>query len=393
MKILHSLTSYPPSTGGAQFHMHQLACELKNQHELIVVSQWNQNRTDWLLGTTIKSISKSSSYVINEIPVTQIGFAFQEKLKMVPWVLSYPIFQGIAVDKISDVFLKEFNKTVKEIDIVHNCRIGREFISFASYKYAKQKDIPFIITPVHHPAWSGWFHRLYHQLYRKSDAVIALTESEKKILTSLGVQESKIHVTGHGPILSKDFDSKRFKNKYKMADVSIVLFLGQKYEYKGLWQLLNSTKLIWEKFPDVHFLFIGPRTQYSIKLFAEYHDSRILELDTVSLQEKTDALAACNVLCVPSTQESFGGVYTEAWSMGKPVIGCNIPAVSEVIDHGVNGLLVSQSAESIADGIIQILSSSEFANEMGLSGKNKVQTNYSWNQLAKKTNDIYLSLK
>jgi len=393
MKILYSLTSYPPSTGGAQFHMHQLACELKNQHELGVISQWNQNRTDWLLGTTIKSVSKSGSYVIDEIPVTQIGFAFQEKLKMVPWVLSYPIFQGIAVDKISDVFLREFNKTIKEIDIVHNCRIGREFISLASYKYARQKDKPFIITPVHHPAWNGWFHRIFHNLFKNSDAVIALTQSEKKTLINLGVQDSKIHITGIGPILSEVFDGNRLKQKYNLKDVPIVLFLGQKYEYKGLLQLLNSTKIVWNKFPDVHFLFIGPRTKYSINLFSEYYDRRILEIDKVNLQEKTDALAACNLLCVPSTQESFGGVYTEAWSMGKPVIGCNIPAVSEVIDHGVNGLLVSQSAESIADGIIQILSSNKLANEMGLNGKNKVQNNYSWNQLAKKTLEIYLSLK
>jgi glycosyltransferase involved in cell wall biosynthesis len=58
------------------------------------------------------------------------------------------------------------------------------------------------------------------------------------------------------------------------------------------------------------------------------NDPRILELGSVDLQTKTDALEACTLLCLPSTQESFGGVYTEAWSFKKPVIGCDIPAVS-----------------------------------------------------------------
>jgi hypothetical protein len=35
-----------------------------------------------------------------------------------------------------------------------------------------------------------------------------------------------------------------------------------------------------------------------------------------------------------------GGVYTEAWSFCKPVIGCPIPAVSELIVEGVDGCLV-----------------------------------------------------
>ncbi len=58
-------------------------------------------------------------------------------------------------------------------------------------------------------------------------------------------------------------------------------------------------------------------------IFAEAtRDPRVTDLGIVDTQTKTDALdiAHSSMLCVPSTQESFGLVYVEAWSLGKPVI-------------------------------------------------------------------------
>jgi len=168
-----------------------------------------------------------------------------------------------------------------------------------------------------------------------------------------------------------------------------VLFLGQKYAYKGIANLLESTEKVWKKYPDTQFWFIGPRTDFSRKLFQQVADPRIIELDAVPLQEKTDALAACTLLCVPSAQESFGGVYTEAWSLGKPVIGCPIPAVSEVVNVGENGLLAEQDSESIAKAILQLLDNPKDAEQMGQRGKMKVESNFTWEQIAHKTYQVY----
>jgi hypothetical protein len=38
-------------------------------------------------------------------------------------------------------------------DMVHNFRIGREPISFASFNAARKRNIPFIFTPFHHTRW------------------------------------------------------------------------------------------------------------------------------------------------------------------------------------------------------------------------------------------------
>jgi glycosyltransferase involved in cell wall biosynthesis len=392
MKILYTLTAYPPSTGGAQIHMHQLAQRLKNNNEVNVICQWNRNRTDWLLGTTLNAESQNHQYEIDEIPVWQIGITENEKKMLARWVYAYPFLQGISIEKISHTLFSIMQQLPVTFDIVHNCRIGREGISFASYQLARKNSAPFVLTPVHHPAWAGWFHRYYHKLYRNADALIALTEIEKKTLAGLGVDERKIHVTGIGPILSSNFSPNRFVNQYELADAPIILFLGQKYAYKGIATLLGATEKVWKVFPETRFVFLGPRTPYSVKLFKNSFDQRILEIDAVPLQEKTDALAACTLLCVPSAQESFGGVYTEAWSLGKPVIGCDIPAVREVVNHGVDGLLVAQDGNAIADAIIQILKSPNECARMGQKGKMKVESRFTWEKIAKKTFEVYESL-
>lgn len=55
--------------------------------------------------------------------------------------------------------------------------------------------------------------------------------------------------------------------------------------------------------------------------------------------ELPSILSELDVLCAPSREESFGMVVREAFLAGIPVIASDIPAFSEVIEHGVNGML------------------------------------------------------
>jgi glycosyltransferase involved in cell wall biosynthesis len=389
MNLLFTLTSYPPAVGGAQNLMHQLARELIQRHTLSVATQWDANRTDWLMGTTLRGPQEPRRYEIDGVPVCRIALPAAARRRLAPWVYGYYAMQGPALARIAAALARELAPLAAAADLIHNCRIGREGISFASLRVARERGIPFILTPVHHPRWGGWLHRHYHKLYREADAVIALTESERQTLTRLGVDPRRISVTGIGPVLSDQADGQHFRDQHGLGAAPVVLFLGQKYAYKGLAALLAAAPIVWRAVPEARFVFAGPHTPYSTKLFAGQQDRRILELDTLDLQGKTDALAACDVLCVPSTQESFGGVYTEAWSLGNPVIGADIPAVREVIAHGEDGLLVPQDAGAIAGALTQLLSNAGWRGQMGQRGQAKVAARYSWPRLAALTEEVY----
>ncbi|MFC2146857.1 glycosyltransferase family 4 protein, partial [Acidobacteriota bacterium] len=193
---------------------------------------------------------------------------------------------------------------------------------------------------------------------------------------------------GHGPVLEPEAKPDRFLQEYDIG-CPMVLFLGQHYPYKGYKELLEAAKIVWEKIPDTHFVFIGPAVGQSEASFNEIDDQRVHRLGTVSLQEKTDALAACSLLCVPSTQESFGGVYAEAWYFKKPVIGCKIPAVSEVITDELDGYLVEQEPKAIAERIISLLENEAAALRMGAAGKKKVEEKYTWQRIAERVETVY----
>jgi glycosyltransferase involved in cell wall biosynthesis len=391
MNLLYTLTAYPPYIGGAQLHQHLLAQQIQATHAIQVATLWNHNRTDWLLGTTLTAHTQPYNYTVDGIPVHRLGLSWVDKGQMAPWLPLYYPLMGLALPPIAGVIAKPINALAEHCDLIHNVRIGREGLTYASLQVARRRGIPFVLTPVHHPRWVGWRYREYIKLYQQADAVIALTQAEAKILASLGVAEDRIQVTGHGPVLASQANPDGFRMAHRLMG-PVVLFLGQHYPYKGYRQVLEAAPGVWAQHPDVHFVFIGPPVKGSEAIFAEVADSRIHRLGVVSLQEKTDALAACDLLCVPSSQESFGGVYTEAWSFKKPVIGCNIPAVAEVISDGQDGFLVEQSVGEIGDLILHLLNHPAQAAALGQAGYQKVQQRYSWPTLAHKTLQVYRGL-
>jgi glycosyltransferase involved in cell wall biosynthesis len=310
MNLLYTLTTYPPSTGGAQIHQHQLARRLKERHDIQVVVHWDNNRTDWLLGTTIKAPAKAKDYSIDGIDVHCLGFSWWEKLVRSPFAVGYyplMLLGKAPVQPIASVIETHLRPYAEKADLIHNVRIGREGLSVASYHLARKRGIPFVLTPVHHPRWTGRRYNVYHKLYTRADAVMALTGAEREVLIRLGVSAEKVHVIGHGPVLATSARPRHFLQKYRI-DRPMVLFLGQHYLYKGYQELLEAAKIVWEQLPGTHFVFIGPAVGQSESAFNGVHDKRVHRLGTVNLQDKTDALAACALLCVPSTQESFGGV-------------------------------------------------------------------------------------
>jgi glycosyltransferase involved in cell wall biosynthesis len=387
VRLLYTLTSYPPAVGGAQQLQHMTARELRARHDIRVVTQWDRNRTDWLLGTTLLAPMTTRDYEIDGIRVRRIGLGLRERAFLAPFVAAYYPLMDLALPTIATRLARHLDEVSDGIDLVHNIRIGREGLTEASLRLARRRDVPFVLTPVHHVRWHGWRYRAYDRLYREADALLALTHAEKEILVGIGAREERVFVIGMAPILAPDADGGRFLRAHGI-DGPMVLFVAQHYAYKGYRELLAAAPLVWQRVPGARFVFVGPAVGDSEAAFRGA-DRRVLRLGQVDLATKTDALAACSLLCVPSTQESFGGVYVEAWSFGKPVIGCPIPAVSEVIADGVDGVLTPQDPRRIADAIVDLLQDPALAARLGAAGKRKTDERYTWRVVGRLTEEAY----
>jgi glycosyltransferase involved in cell wall biosynthesis len=388
MNILYTITSYPPSIGGAQLYIHELAKRAAQEHSVNVVSFFNNNRNDWLLGTTLRVPSKENRYIYENVNVRQISFTKLEKFMMFPFLCTYYFNKRRNISALSRFIEKKLHCSDNKPDLVHNVRVGREPLSYASYNLARSLRIPFIFTPLHHPKWSHWFYREYQGLYRKADGLFALTPHEKELFKNLGVKEENIFITGTGPVVSNEFNPERFKKTYNISG-NMVLFIAQGYKYKGIFELLKAAKIVFKHIKNINFVFIGPHTEYSKKIFKKIKDTRILHLGKVDFVTKTDALSACDIFCLPSRQESFGAVFLEAWCFEKPVIGLDIPQVRFIIKDGVNGYLVPPKPEIIADRIINLLSNVDLCKKLGRAGRKLVEDNFTWDILYKKTIKAY----
>lgn len=388
MNILYTITSYPPSMGGAQLYAHEIAKRMSIDHKVKVACFFDTNRTDWLLGTTLKASSSERTYNYEGIEVKQIHFNKKEKLRIFPGVCTYYMNKTLNMQVISGLIESKLKDSAFKPDLIHNIRVGREPLSYASFSLAKNMGIPFVFTPLHHSRWSHPFFKEYHRLYRQANGLIALTEHEKRVYKDLGVKDNNIFVTGMGTVLSPQSNPQRFKEKYNLTG-NIILFIGQGYKYKGISELFKAASIIFESRQDVDFIFIGPQTQYSSRLFRNNHDKRIKHLGKVDLQTKTDALSACDIFCLPSRQESFGAVFLEAWSFQKPVIGLNIPQLRCFIEDGINGYLVTPDPKIIAQRVINLLESIDLRKKFGKAGKKLMEKKFTWNVLYSKTVAAY----
>ncbi|HWB14664.1 MAG TPA: glycosyltransferase family 4 protein [Pirellulales bacterium] len=387
--ILYASTIYPPAIGGAQGHLHRLARQIQSAgHQVRVISHSSRYRRDWVRLSTI-CCEPPREYVYEDIPVTQLSYSRTTRLKMLPWAASYYAFIGASVRHLSRLIGEEIERLQPSPSVVHLTRIGREFLARAALDFARRRDVPFVITPNHHPRWRGFLYREYDKIYREADAVVVLTDAERDLMIhEKGVRDDRIHVTGIGPVLAEHFSADDFRRRYSLRG-PIILFLGQQLPYKGIRPVVEAAPLVWRRHPDAQFVFIGPETPFSRRIFASVRDPRIVNLGSVDLETKTSALAACEFLCLPSTQESFGGVYVEAWSHQKAVIGGRTAQIASVVDEGKNGLLARPDKNELAAAMTWLLDAPDACRAMGREGWLKTQQNYSWERLATKTLDVY----
>ncbi|MFI5282718.1 MAG: glycosyltransferase family 4 protein [Candidatus Dormibacterales bacterium] len=384
-------TAYPPSTGGVQAHVEELRRRLKS-FEADVVTMWLRNRTDWLLGTTLRLVGPAAKEVAPG--VTALAWSRATRARMAPWVASYYTAPRLVAKRIAAEMVPYLDGAISPDHVlIHNHRIGREFLAQASLEVARRRGIPFVLTPHHHPKWRGRRYAGWTDVYRAADAVLVLTNTELKELERLGVDSRRIHVIGSAADPPQLAHPKRFLARIGGTSGPIVLFLGQQYEYKGVAELVAAVDSLRLRGVDCELVFLGPPTPFSTRFFAKHSRPWLHVLGIVDEQTKWDAIEASTVVCLPSRHEAFGRVFLEAWSKSKPVIGGRIPAVQEVVTEGQTGLLVDpRSSEELAGALEQVLTGHELAARLGANGAREVAGRFSWDTVIGRVESVYQSL-
>ncbi len=390
-RVLMTTTAYPPSVGGVQGYLADLRAGL-SRFEADVVTLWLQHRTDWLLGSTLRLGEADPGEAAPG--VRALGWSRATRTRMAPWVLAYYGIVPIAAERIAAAMVPELNLLVRaEHRLIHNHRIGREFLALASLAIARRRGVPFVLTPYHHPRWRGYRYSGWTRVYRAADAVLTLTRAEREELIRLGVAPERLHVIGGAAEQPLAADGSRFRARIGAGERPLVVFIGQLYSYKGVADLVAAGEALHSRGNDFKLVFLGPETPFSRGFFAKQQQPWLHVLGRVDDQTKWDALEAATALCVPSRQESFGRVYLEAWSKSTPVVGARIPAVSEIVTDGETGLLVEPgSVSELARALERLLADPALAARLGENGRREVEGRFSWREVVARVESVYADL-
>jgi glycosyltransferase involved in cell wall biosynthesis len=144
---------------------------------------------------------------------------------------------------------------------------------------------------------------------------------------------------------------------------------------KGAAAVVASVAAVSAALPDVRFVFIGPGSDEEVRVFNDT-PANVHYLGKVSAQEKADAVAACDVFCMPSMSEILPTVYLEAWSLKKPVVGGRAHGLPELIEGNDAGIAAEQSGDAVANAIIRILTNPTLASRYGSNGAALVEAKY-----------------
>lgn len=393
MRIIQTATAYYPSVGGAQLHWYTIGQLLRKRgHEVRAIAQWKDERNRYLLDSTLLAPLGNDQYDAGGIPVYRFQPGLAARCWMAPLLPGCFVAPEICYLPLSSYFAHRFERVPGPADVVHNIRSGREHFSWASYRFARKRNARFFITPNFSPRMAtpaGRFvMRNFFRLLRRADGVFVFTPAERQEMLRLGVSEDRICLIGVGPLIAEPCDPGGFKRQYGIRE-RMVLFLGQKLAYKGFDVMLAAAPLVWARFPDTSFVFIGPHYPGTREQILALGDDRVVDIPRLEAMDpaKASALAAADVFALPSRQEGIGGVYIEAWAMKKPVIGCRIPYL--VIEDGVDGFLISQEPRALAEKILWLFEHPGEARAMGERGFSKVQHDYDWSAIAARIEGFY----
>lgn len=87
--------------------------------------------------------------------------------------------------------------------------------------------------------------------------------------------------------------------------------------------------------------------------------------------------AADVVVCASSKPEPFGRVIIESMAVGTPVIATDAGGVTDIIDHGKNGILASiRNSDAMAEAMLRVTSDVEFKQKIRAAGLRSVADHY-----------------
>jgi glycosyltransferase involved in cell wall biosynthesis len=172
-------------------------------------------------------------------------------------------------------------------------------------------------------------------------------------------------------------------------DAFVVLAVGRMVPKKGFRYLIQALPALRERVPDAHVVMVGDGDERAnLERMASALEVRAA-VDFVGSVPKDEIVAyysAADVLTMPSVTEPEDGLNVcvlDAMSCALPIVATTVAGNPLVVREGTNGYLVPERrADLLAEALARLAADREGARRMGLAGRHRVETEFSWPYLA-----------
>lgn len=292
----------------------------------------------------------------------------------------------------------------QRVDIVHAHSFKAGLVGRLAAKVAGTQAVVLTVhNSICNEQWSYWKRLIFNVcesvLFACTDRIITVSESlRQEIFYRLKTSSEKI-ITIYNGIIVEDFDLTPDRNYLQKTtgipvEKVIVGTVSRLAVQKGVGNIIKAAAELSLKDKQISYLVVGDGPLRA-ELEREAEELKVSEQFFFS-GERHDInriLPCLDVFVLASLTEGFPLTILEAMASRCPVVATKVGGIPEIINNGINGLLVNPGdISALAKAIKTMILEPKRSKDMGDVGRQQVIKEYTVEKMIVSTERIYLEL-
>lgn len=230
-----------------------------------------------------------------------------------------------------------------------------------------------------------------------ADVLVSVSQKALEQAANAGTKRQRMVVIQNGIVPSRSDPSQvsMTRREIGLNDGDIFLLsVGRLVYQKGHEFLISATARVLQRYPHAKAVICGDGNLHQA-LEAQIARLRLGE-SVLLLGNRTDIdryLSSANIFVLPSRWEGLPVSLLEAMGMGLPVVATRVEGVEEVVQHGVQGLLVPpEDSDALAASLEELIGQPDLRNSMGMAARHRIEECYTADIMCEKYLHLMLQL-
>ena len=234
-------------------------------------------------------------------------------------------------------------------------------------------------------------------LTKRAAKTITVSESNKNDgIEKFNLKNAQVIYNGiDGEKFNPNADYKDIRAEFGISDdKTLVGYLVRMTAQKDPFTMVHAIKEVSLTNKNIVFLMVGngELLDATKKMAAELGVTEQIVFSNFR-SDVPDILKAIDIYCLPSLWEGMPIGMLEAMAMGKACIASSVDGTKELVNDGVNGLLINtKDSDMLAKQIINLHLHPEKRAALGNNAKEYISKNFALNEMVSKIENIYESV-